>query len=376
MEKSETGQDFHIGAMLKFMNRTEIDQADRPTRLPVDNIRLTLMILLFIIGTPVNVMAFVRIRRSMQCVKTQLKLLKLHLNISDLMVMLIYTGSQIVWLITVEWRSSNAFCKTLKFLHALCFSISSNVIVCIALHRFTSIFFPSAQLTKITLTLAWILAIVTSIPQFATWTVYQPKDTASWHQCVSVWFAKEHQLYMQNYTDFQNIIVTSTAYSIYHVLTVFWIPACLIIICYGGLSILVSRRMFCECEQLNTQLSLSQHRTVSTSLSNANSSKRLLSRLIPLSPTGNSKSCEKHQLSHHCIIVRRKRNAVRTCLLLIITYVICWLPYNVFFLWGLIDENHYHKWNSTAITFLNYLIVANSVINPFIYLPIRKTMLC
>ncbi|KRY74039.1 Gonadotropin-releasing hormone receptor [Trichinella pseudospiralis] len=350
MEKSETGQDFHISAMLKFMNRTNIDQADRPTRLPVDNIRLTLMILLFIIGTPINVMAFVRIRRSMQCVKTQLKLLKLHLNISDLMVMLIYTGSQIVWLITVEWRSSNAFCKTLKFLHALCFSISSNVIVCIALHRFTSIFSPSAQLTKITLTLAWILAIITSIPQFATWTVYQPKDTASWHQCVSVWFAKEHQLYMQNYTDFQNIIVTSTAY--------------------------ISRRMFCECERLNTQLSLSQHRTVSTSLSNANSSKRLLSRLIPLSPTGNSKSCEKHQLSHHCIIVRRKRNAVRTCLLLIITYVACWLPYNIFFLWGLIDEHHYHKWNSTVITFLNYLIVANSVINPFIYLPIRKTMLC
>ncbi|KFD51435.1 hypothetical protein M514_07648 [Trichuris suis] len=348
-----------------------------PQRIAEDNIRLGLMIVLFLAGTPLNVTAMMRLRRSMLSSATPLKQLKQHLNISDLMILLIYTSSQIVWLITVDWRSNDLMCKLLKFSHALCFSVSSNVIVCIAIHRFSMVFGKSTKrVTTVSLWVAWTLAVATSLPQFAVWTVYRPYETATWQQCVSIWFVREYDIRTKNKTLLAEPLISSTAYSVYHVLIVFWIPAALLIICYLRLAMVVSKEIYCECECVK--------QSQSTPLTNGNmpstdqhvtSSRRLLSRIISFSSSSSGRF-EKALMRHQCVTMRRKRNAIRTCLLLIVAYIFCWLPYNAFFLWGLIDHDSYQQWHNTSIAFLRYLIVVNSVTNPFIYLPNFRSALC
>uniref|UniRef100_A0A5S6QXW4 G_PROTEIN_RECEP_F1_2 domain-containing protein n=1 Tax=Trichuris muris TaxID=70415 RepID=A0A5S6QXW4_TRIMR len=362
-----------------FNSTTFVDIVGPPQRIAEDNIRLGLMILLFLAGTPLNVTAMLRLRRSMLTSSTPLKRLKLHLNVSDLMVLLIYTSSQIVWLITVDWRSNDSMCKLLKFTHALCFSVSSNVIVCIAIHRFSMVFGKSKKrVTTINLCLAWTLAVATSLPQLAVWTVYRPSESAKWQQCVSIWFAREYDLRTRNRTTLTEPLVSSTAYSIYHVLIIFWIPAALLTMCYLRLAMVVSKGIYCECgcvrssqkSPLTADITLSGDSNL-----HAISSRRLFSRIRSFS-SSSSRGFEKAMMRHQCITMRRKRNAIRTCFLLITAYICCWLPYNTFFLWGLIDNDSYQQWHNTSVAFLRYLIVVNSVTNPFIYLPNFRSAFC
>ncbi len=63
------------------------------------------------------------------------------------------------------------------------------------------------------------------------------------------------------------------------------------------------------------------------------------------------------------LVARRK--AVRISVLLVVAYIVCWLPYNALSLWQLFDPVGYAQYE--YIHFLHGLIVFNSVINPFLY---------
>lgn len=69
-----------------------------PEPLAVDHIQLALLFLLFVVGAPINLVSLTKLRGRRSLARTgRLALLRLHLNISDLMVLFIYATSTICW---------------------------------------------------------------------------------------------------------------------------------------------------------------------------------------------------------------------------------------------------------------------------------------
>uniref|UniRef100_A0A8R1IXA8 G_PROTEIN_RECEP_F1_2 domain-containing protein n=1 Tax=Caenorhabditis japonica TaxID=281687 RepID=A0A8R1IXA8_CAEJA len=63
---------------------------------------------------------------------------------------------------------------------------------------------------------------------------------------------------------------------------------------------------------------------------------------------------------------RAKVRSLRITLLLILTYAVTWLPYNLLSWWMVLHFDSYRA-NLDSNYILNSLVVLNSVINPFIY---------
>jgi hypothetical protein len=74
------------------------------------------------------------------------------------------------WHITVEWKASDAACRTLMFFRAFGFYLSSFVLIAISLDRYFAIAHPmsimdASRRAKIMLIFAWLCSIIASIPQ-------------------------------------------------------------------------------------------------------------------------------------------------------------------------------------------------------------------
>ncbi|VDO97572.1 unnamed protein product [Heligmosomoides polygyrus] len=58
--------------------------------------------------------------------------------------------------------------------------------------------------------------------------------------------------------------------------------------------------------------------------------------------------------------------AVRVSFLLVVAYIICWLPYNLLSLVHLIDKQLFSN-SFIKLYFLHEFMVFNSVVNPYLY---------
>lgn len=124
--------------------------------------------------------------------------LKLQLNVADLMVLVFYAFSKVIWTMTYDWRGGEMLCKLVRFMNVLSFHMCSNSVVCIGLERMIALLrpFPSTQpciqrwipREYIMLSTSIISSILLSLPQFWVWTVAELNpDFPDWRQCVSVW---------------------------------------------------------------------------------------------------------------------------------------------------------------------------------------------
>jgi hypothetical protein len=109
-------------------------------------------------------------------------LFKQHVNMSSLCITLVYGLSEIVWLLTYDWRAGDIACRTVQFLRSFsfyctlshsnahstihCCKGSSNIIVCVALYRVSMITHPTHsrrhtydRVTRM-LACAWIVALL------------------------------------------------------------------------------------------------------------------------------------------------------------------------------------------------------------------------
>lgn len=463
-------KEYHPGAGVGFRNAAAPTATFLPPPLPSwkiqDIIRLVILPILFAVGAPLNLAALSHLmseKKTTSAPAARMHLLKLHLNISDLMILFVYTASQICWLITYEWRGGEFLCKFVKFSHTLSFGISSNVVVCIAFDRLASVFEskrrrsderrkPGLPRVKISLLLAWTAAVACALPQFFVWTTYRPIPNNSWTQCVSTFFVHEAAMKRNPNSTAQNpLLITKTEYAAFHVLVIFWIPALIIAVCYlnvmawlcchgrggGGNHCSVAndasgrwRYWQCCCYTAlrsrvnsNTQdpnavieskcryasMGKTKATQVGIMIDEGTSTKGSLIRgdygaveppfdglgaggvslANPTSPKGSGCSSTpllgpgtgEHRpsgsgsrtASANIVVTpavldlqRVKRRAMRSSFLLVMAYIATWLPYNVIALWGLIDERHYKQYG-VSVSFLQYLIVVNSVINPFLY---------
>ncbi|VDM25917.1 unnamed protein product [Toxocara canis] len=167
--------------------------------------------------------------------------LLLHMNLAHLVVTLIYMPKEIIHNITVAWWGGDlvsfAFlfsstvlilnlCRSCKFFDNFGNALAANILICISLDRFYSIFSPLYTLNakksvRRMVTVAWIISFLTSLPSaFLFRTSTHP--CASWYtQCVSGDFvgAVSHEIVF--------------AYTIINLMQVYLLPLFFIVACYS-----------------------------------------------------------------------------------------------------------------------------------------------
>ncbi|CAB3405940.1 unnamed protein product [Caenorhabditis bovis] len=390
-----------LGNMSESPSSSELvdDIGKPPEPITSDYVEMLTLVFMFIIGAPLNLGAFTQLHE--RPISTRLDLLKRSLNYSDLLILFIYVPSRACWLLTYDWRGGDLLCKIVKMMHNLAFQSSSNVIVCIAVDRFLSVVSTSHHLpnravrrTKMMLIAAWVIAFIISCPQLFIWQDYLAIPEYNWSQCLQIWEIARHT----NTTakiDFD----AETWYSVLHICFVFWIPAVVILLSYIVVLSWVwmnsrpSIRTTClsgantisGCDTVDTVLSrasewnplksFSRHVSVKEPLEKAIATAKIivsdetevpLNQRPSLSPSEASAVMRNgvHTSSSYTANLNRSR-ALRVSLL-VVAYIVCWLPYNLISLIHIVDsklfENHINQFH-----FAHQFIILNSVVNPYLY---------
>ncbi len=151
------------------------------TDLPQQNVWDCLVVLFLgiciIIGGPTNLSVCRRLYRRVSVSASRSLLLKLQLNISDLLLLFVFALSKVIWPVVFDWYGGWWLCKATKFGHELSFQVSSAILASIGLDRLLSILQPETPLAVAKrraiglILLSWLYAILFSLPQLFSFTV-------------------------------------------------------------------------------------------------------------------------------------------------------------------------------------------------------------
>ncbi|KAH7730760.1 CRE-GNRR-5 protein [Aphelenchoides avenae] len=240
-----------------------------PSRSFTDVLEIVIYSVCLGIGGPLNVASFFKLLRfytHSQRNHTQITLLRLNLNVADLLTMFVYTLSQIIWMITYEWYGGDLLCRLCKFFHTFGFYLNSFVIACIAIDRVYSAYslrlalraasgyllrvmfsaFKSSGRSntrcRVMLSFAWVFAFALSLPQIFIFRVIELPGMGSFKQCSPIWTiigyeidlklgapnqtAEHRSLLIEQY---HQVVKWERLYNFAHLLFVFWIPALTIV---------------------------------------------------------------------------------------------------------------------------------------------------
>ncbi|GMS79002.1 hypothetical protein PENTCL1PPCAC_1177, partial [Pristionchus entomophagus] len=337
---------------------------DITSKLFTDYINVALQITFILIGLPVNISTLVYIFHKYRHARSFLLLLHINLNITDILVLAVYSTGYVGWLITYEWRAGDFMCKLLRFSDVLIFSASSNIMVCIAVYRLCALRSPlwvsavgHSRVPRIVLS-AWAVAFFIAAPQLFFWRTSTHEfeldgENATATQCVSIWTATIAE--NGNVTDGEYTFMMG--YNMSQILLMFYIPLAIVATCY----VLILRDIYStlnvECDE---------------------SSALYASEITKLSSCGKRRSQTRSTTDSEGVILhqralrgqdkfqRAKVRSLRITLLLILTYIITWLPYNLLS-WLMMLQFELYREYEDVLFFLHNLVVLNSVINPFIY---------
>lgn len=242
---------------------------------PSDYIEIGLLICMVIVGGPLNLVALFRLLRAnvrdvFRCCLQTLTVpcmygrrssqrspnnrqgpltLRFHLTVANLLVLWVYSVSEICWLCTYSWLGGDLLCRTVRFVHAFCFYATSNLVAAIGIDRLHVTVYVDrpkmrSPLGRITTrnnvrwlaSIAWGAAFLSSLPQLFVWGTFEPFP--QWAQCVTIWtIAKYQQLTANNETsDAQvHLYYQEKLYDGLHLALVFWIPAVFITVSYASI---------------------------------------------------------------------------------------------------------------------------------------------
>ncbi|PAV86085.1 hypothetical protein WR25_24417 [Diploscapter pachys] len=111
-------------------------------------------------------------------------------------------------------------------------------------------------------------------------------------------------------------------------------------------------------------------------MGNGSSSAMYMSEISKLSSCSKAVRGSKKEKEKECYVSisargqdkfrRAKVRSLRITLLLILTYIVTWLPYNLLTWWAILDYESYAAYQD-RMYILQSFVILNSVINPFIY---------
>ncbi|XP_047029541.1 adipokinetic hormone/corazonin-related peptide receptor variant I-like [Helicoverpa zea] len=274
-------------------------------------------------GAVGNVGVFVSLVRSRRR-KSRVNLLMTHLVVADMIVLFIVIPLEIGWRTTNAWLAGNLACKFFLVLRAFGLYLSSNVLVCISLDRFFAILYPlrlpiARKRSKIMLSLAWIIALLCSLPQSLVFRVMSHPKVPDFQQCVSFEaFANQHQ---------------ELAYNVFCLGAVYFLPLTIISVCYACIFYEISKN------------------------SKENSEKY-------------------HQSDHSRVMLRRsdqrplaraRRRTLRMTVTIVTVFACCWLPYATMTLWYMLDRKSAVHVSARVQDLFFIMAVSNSCMDPLVY---------
>ncbi|VDM09652.1 unnamed protein product [Wuchereria bancrofti] len=257
--------------------------------------------------------------------------LLLHMNIAHLIVTLIYMPKEVIHSITVAWWGSDFLCRICKFFDNFGNSLAANMLICISLDRFYSIFSPLYTLNakksvQRMIAIAWIVSFLISIPAAALFRT-SSHPCAKWFiQCVSGDFvgAVSHDVVF--------------AYTIANLTQVSLLPLIITVICYSFILYKISSK--------NEAKVLRARQVNSTKLS-----------FIGISTTKLRSSGETY--------TRAKSKTLKMTFVVVSAFLLCWTPYAVASL------VHFTIKPSPIPAIIRKLLytfaVFNSAISPYLY---------
>uniref|UniRef100_A0A914WH21 G-protein coupled receptors family 1 profile domain-containing protein n=1 Tax=Plectus sambesii TaxID=2011161 RepID=A0A914WH21_9BILA len=220
-----------------------------------DYLEIAIYIVCLVVGGPLNLYAFANAINSLVNHKTarfnRLLILRINLNIADLLTMFVYTLTQIVWMSTFQWYGGDILCRLCKFFYTFSFYLNSFIVVSIALDRLYTTYhlseFKAASAlsnVRIMIIVAWTAAIILSLPQVFIFRLFVVEDP-HFEQCAPIWtiyhyYVQQKTLYNISISDEiiaygDSVAVWEWLYNWLHLLTIFWIPALIIVLSYIGI---------------------------------------------------------------------------------------------------------------------------------------------
>uniref|UniRef100_A0A8R1HMI7 G_PROTEIN_RECEP_F1_2 domain-containing protein n=1 Tax=Caenorhabditis japonica TaxID=281687 RepID=A0A8R1HMI7_CAEJA len=389
-----------------------------------------ILMFVFIVGGPMNIVAlsnsmkqFMRTHKA----KSQILLLRITLNIADLMTLFLYIPKQVIWLITYQWYGGEILCRVCAFFSTFSFYLNSFTIACIAIDRVFGAYNISSLNAhrkayircRNLLGVGWIAAFLLSVPQALVFTTTSPYENVDFKQCATVFMIFLHQKSMeynnpgtteerrlQIDVEAENMQSWEKMYAINHFLFVFWIPCIIIVVSYVVVLLIlqghlkqesVSRPKSCfkfrvkSCDFDDSQSPTTRSPTRSTYLLQQEESYALRSNNSTNSRENLSGVPYEYepQTTHHTrqgsikskasngagtkfgamavtTIHKAKQHAKKQAAFIIIAYLCFWSPYNFFTVLNLLGVPIMEELRH-FLSFLNAGICINTVVNPIIY---------
>ncbi|CAJ0584181.1 unnamed protein product, partial [Mesorhabditis spiculigera] len=187
---------------------------------------LVVYTVVFIIALVGNGTMFLILCRNQLVKVRRVHSLLLHMNIAHLMVTFFYMPKEVLHNYMIAWNGGDFLCRTCKFFDVFGIALSANVLICISLDRFYSIFFPlyamkARRSVQQMVVIAWIVSFVTSAPQFYLFRTTSHPCYPWFSQCVARNFIKE----------IPNVVVYW--YSIVNIIQVYFAPLLVTVVCYS-----------------------------------------------------------------------------------------------------------------------------------------------
>uniref|UniRef100_A0A158R4K6 G_PROTEIN_RECEP_F1_2 domain-containing protein n=1 Tax=Syphacia muris TaxID=451379 RepID=A0A158R4K6_9BILA len=355
-------------------------QLKKPSRLNSDYIDSVVLLLVLLIGVPLNVIALIRLWKQYMASKVGSRgadetrscylMLKIQLTVVDLILLISYIPPKLLWLYYYEWPFGTVACKGVVYLWMFSHHLMSFAIMIIAIDRAKTVWdlmkmkikgrMPSAKVKikciKMMITLSYIMAALFSLPQWFVWSSYM---FGNWSQCTTMWQAAKARDFTEKKEDWKYFFQWETIYSIVHLFSMFWIPFLIVIISYACIMVslcyyssassngVVTTQTTQDCDE-RTQILMENGTKIDESATDGEKSHGKI-RIIPTWQT-----TMRSRLCH-------------TSAQVILAYLVCWLPYNLMQISGYISTELGIFLSVRFDSIFKLFVLFNTLFNPFIY---------
>ncbi|CAD6184722.1 unnamed protein product [Caenorhabditis auriculariae] len=248
--------------------------------------------------------------------------LLLHMNIAHLLVTLLVMPKEILHNYTVAWNAGDLLCRLCKFFDVFGVGLSMNVLICISLDRFYSIFFPlyamrARKSVQRMVAIAWLASFITSAPQLYLFQTATHPCHDWYTQCVSKNFIGK----LSNEVVFY--------FSILNIAQVYFVPLIVTVICYSLILLKISRKTKPSIEKEDKSSDMLLRRNGQNNLEKA------------------------------------KSRTLKMTFVIVLAFIFCWTPYSVLMFLHFLTRT---DWIPKDVRkFIYAFAVLNSALSPYLY---------
>lgn len=317
-------------------------------------------------GSVLNLLVIWKLSRYLRSSSARLFLLQINLCICDFTISMVYTANQIGTQLTSDYQGGQVLCKLVKFVEFLSIYLSSNTVACVSLNRAIAVISPTAlsrqncqKRVRWMVLWSWLIAFICSFPQFFMWAVTNQElighnFTYCSHAALDPNLAKS-ELHKPIWM----------FYSLSTVVVNFWLPLLVILISYA---IVVCKARPCRLaarELDSSQLSSGKLSKTSSLITNNRPRKTLVSaKRVTFAESSVILANEEQIFARNLRTLAGRLKSIN--LLLTLSYIFTWLPYNILIFWSLSNEPLGDVTEISA--WLGELFLLRSVIDPLIWI--------